>query len=157
MWETGFIRQLSASQTFHVFAAPPTKVYVPRTPTSFFHNILISVLDSILGAVRTSCQTFLTATSHIYKRHRLWLLDTRVCKVMARMSSSLYPALKHAYLFLCWRAFRTASSSVSEISITFNTCLLHFAGLDLVPLHPDLSHLRSSDLDSRITWMQSNW
>ncbi|KAI0056109.1 hypothetical protein BV25DRAFT_1771447, partial [Artomyces pyxidatus] len=28
--------------------------------------------------------------------------------------------------------------------------------LDLVPLHPDLSHLRSSDLPSRITWVQAN-
>lgn len=28
VWETGFIRQLSGSQTFHVFATPPTKVYV---------------------------------------------------------------------------------------------------------------------------------
>jgi len=30
VWETGFIRQLSGSQTFHVFETPPTKVYVPR-------------------------------------------------------------------------------------------------------------------------------
>jgi hypothetical protein len=29
VWETGFIRQLSGSQTFHVFETPPTKVYVP--------------------------------------------------------------------------------------------------------------------------------
>lgn len=31
-----------------------------------------------------------------------------------------------------------------------------FVGLDLVPLHPDLSLLRSSDLGSRITWVQAN-
>ncbi|KAI0031080.1 hypothetical protein K488DRAFT_52878, partial [Vararia minispora EC-137] len=28
--------------------------------------------------------------------------------------------------------------------------------IDLVPLHPDLSHLRSNDLQSRITWLQAN-
>ena len=26
-----------------------------------------------------------------------------------------------------------------------------------MPLHPDLSLLRSSDLGSRITWVQTNW
>ncbi|KAI9510592.1 hypothetical protein F5148DRAFT_976528 [Russula earlei] len=31
-----------------------------------------------------------------------------------------------------------------------------FVGLDLVPLHPDLSHLGSSDLASRIKWVQAN-
>ncbi|KAI0052694.1 hypothetical protein FA95DRAFT_1592645 [Auriscalpium vulgare] len=31
-----------------------------------------------------------------------------------------------------------------------------FVGLDLVPLHPDLSHLRSTDLSARITWVQAN-
>lgn len=53
VWETGFIRQLCGSLTFHVFEAPPTKVYVSR----FQHvaqDVLILTLDSTLGAVRTS-------------------------------------------------------------------------------------------------------
>jgi hypothetical protein len=33
----------------------------------------------------------------------------------------------------------------------------HRLGLDLVPLHPNLSRLPSSDLSSRITWTQTNW
>jgi ubiquinone/menaquinone biosynthesis C-methylase UbiE len=49
----------------------------------------------------------------------------------------------------------TASSSASASATTrksFSSC----AGLDLVPLHPDLSLLRSSDLGSRIKWVQVN-
>jgi hypothetical protein len=30
VWETGFVRQLSGSHTFHVFGTPPTKVYVSQ-------------------------------------------------------------------------------------------------------------------------------
>lgn len=64
VWETGFIRQLSESQTFHVFATPPTKVYVPRIQHHSSENILISALDSILGAVRTFVKP--PAIGHVY-------------------------------------------------------------------------------------------
>ena len=32
----------------------------------------------------------------------------------------------------------------------------HLAGLDIVPLHPDLQQIGSPDLASRITWVQDN-
>ncbi|KAF8272206.1 hypothetical protein EI94DRAFT_1796342 [Lactarius quietus] len=80
VWETLFIKQLSGSQTFHVFDTPPTKV-----------------LDLGCGSA-------------------YWILE-------------------------CAKQWRNCE----------------FVGLDLVPLHPDLSLLRSSDLGSRITWVQANW
>ncbi|KAI0269749.1 hypothetical protein BC834DRAFT_569124 [Gloeopeniophorella convolvens] len=79
VWETGFVKQLSGSQTFHVFKTPPSKV-----------------LDLACGS-------------------GMWILE-------------------------CAKVWRNCE----------------FVGLDLVPLHPDLSHLRSSDLGSRITWVQAN-
>ncbi|KAI0252378.1 hypothetical protein BJV78DRAFT_351287 [Lactifluus subvellereus] len=79
VWETGFIRQLSGSQTFHVFETPPTKV-----------------LDLGCGS------------GH-------WILE-------------------------CAKLWRNCE----------------FVGLDLVPLHPNLSRLRSSNLSSRITWVKTN-
>lgn len=33
----------------------------------------------------------------------------------------------------------------------------HFVGLDIVPLQPDLKRVGSSNMASRITWVQSNF
>ena len=74
VWETGFIRQLSGSLTFHVFETPPTKVYVLLSSTSFFQQVLILALDLTLDAVRTFYPH--SFTTRIYNQHRFWLLDT---------------------------------------------------------------------------------
>jgi len=62
--------------------------------TSFSQNILILALDSTSGAVRDFHRTLLTTTSRVYKGCRIWLLDTRVCKFVAREFPSLSPPVK---------------------------------------------------------------
>ncbi|KAI9443139.1 hypothetical protein H4582DRAFT_1160245 [Lactarius indigo] len=55
-----------------------------------------------------------------------------------------------------WSLLYLAGSGywILECAKQWRNC--EFVGLDLVPLHPDLSLLRSSDLGSRITWVQAN-
>ena len=78
-------------------------------------------------------------------------------KVVAR-ESSLSPALEYAHSPFVMAPFQNCEFVGEQILLHTPKALhLHCPGLDLVPLHPDLSHLRSSDLDSRITWVQANW
>ena|SRR5712671_6692767 len=126
--------------------------------TSFSQNILILALDSTSGAVRDFHRTLLTTTSRVYKGCRIWLLDTRVCKFVAREFPSLSPPVK-AYISTGATAELRVCRYVNKFFAYSSNqqCPLHLTGLDLVPLQPDLSHLRSSDLGSRIRWVQANW
>ncbi|KAJ7175947.1 hypothetical protein C8R46DRAFT_1080142 [Mycena filopes] len=64
---------------------------------------------------------------------------------------------------LTWHVFSTPPTKVLDIGCGTGTWILncgmawrdcHFVGVDVVPLHPDLG---SSELSSRITWVQANF
>ncbi|EPQ54467.1 hypothetical protein GLOTRDRAFT_121617 [Gloeophyllum trabeum ATCC 11539] len=65
-----------------------------------------------------------------------------------------------------WHVFDTPPTKVLDLGCGTGTWVLecaktwkkcHFVGLDVVPLHPDLPQVGSSDLASRITWVQANF
>ncbi|KZT25388.1 hypothetical protein NEOLEDRAFT_359341 [Neolentinus lepideus HHB14362 ss-1] len=65
-----------------------------------------------------------------------------------------------------WHVFDPPPTKVLDIGCGTGTWVLecaklwkkcHFIGLDLVPLHPDLQQVGSSDLAARITWVQANF
>ncbi|KAF8889986.1 hypothetical protein CPB84DRAFT_1785092 [Gymnopilus junonius] len=67
---------------------------------------------------------------------------------------------------LTWHVFSTPPTKVLDIGCGTGTWILqcagtwkecHFVGLDIVPLHPNLQNVGSSDFASRVTWVQHNF
>ncbi|KAF8073742.1 hypothetical protein FPV67DRAFT_763246 [Lyophyllum atratum] len=67
---------------------------------------------------------------------------------------------------LTWHVFETPPANVLDLGCGTGTWILncarawqnsHFIGLDVVPLQPDLKHVGSPDLASRITWVHANF
>ncbi|TFK27645.1 hypothetical protein FA15DRAFT_145734 [Coprinopsis marcescibilis] len=67
---------------------------------------------------------------------------------------------------LTWHVFEEPPIKVLDIGCGTGTWILNcartwretqFVGLDIVPLHPDLQQVGSSELASRITWVQANF
>lgn len=91
VWETMFIKQLSGSQTFHVFDAPPTKVCVSYPCLFYPKRVLTTAVVDLTSVVVSipSQPTFLATTIPC----RFSLLDPGMCKAMAR---ELSPTLTEA-------------------------------------------------------------
>jgi hypothetical protein len=124
--------------------------HLPKCPSSFTTQMLCTniYLASTSGAVCLNSSFIDPGIHHSPIGTGTWILDcARSWRVCVTYISYIHKCANQCPgLPLCW-------------CVVSRNCQPQFSarpGLDIVPLHPDLQRVGSSDLASRITWVQAN-